>query len=305
MECASLIPLQSRTIAGGLPGPHLLILGGIHGDEFEPMAAARRLIRELANQDPERLAGRVTMIPVVNEGAFELGRRTGPDGRDLARTFPGRSDGELTERVACAAAEWIRRADFLIDLHTGGTELDVLPLAGYTLHADLPIRRKQEAMARAFNLPVVWGTEAGKSGRTLSVARDAGIPAIYAEYRGAACCRPEGVDAYVDGCLNVMGMLEMIDRPRPENRVEYFVEDPRPDAGHMQVCHPSPITGFFTPSRPLGARIGQGEVFGTVTDVLGDNETPIFADRSGIVLVLRTFPRVRAGETVGVILETP
>ena len=37
------MPLQSMCIIGHEPGPHLLITGGVHGDEFEPMAAIRRL----------------------------------------------------------------------------------------------------------------------------------------------------------------------------------------------------------------------------------------------------------------------
>ena len=36
------------------------------------------------------------------------------------------------------------------------------------------------------------------------VARDANVPAIYCEYLGAGTCHPAGVEAYVEGCLNVM-----------------------------------------------------------------------------------------------------
>ena len=42
------IQLKSKQIVGDENGPHLLITGGVHGDEFEPMAAVRRLIRELS-----------------------------------------------------------------------------------------------------------------------------------------------------------------------------------------------------------------------------------------------------------------
>ena len=36
--------LKTVTIQAADVGPHLLITGGVHGDEFEPMAAIRRLI---------------------------------------------------------------------------------------------------------------------------------------------------------------------------------------------------------------------------------------------------------------------
>src|SRR6185436_13956593 len=114
--------LSARHIIGNHPGPHLLITGGVHGNEFEPMAAARRLIRLI---DPSELRGRVTLVPVVNESAFERGERTADDGLDLARTCPGRADGSITERIAHALSELIRTADYYTDLHSGGTEFCV------------------------------------------------------------------------------------------------------------------------------------------------------------------------------------
>ena len=36
--------LKTHIIEGQQPGPHLLITGGVHGDEWEPMVAIRRLI---------------------------------------------------------------------------------------------------------------------------------------------------------------------------------------------------------------------------------------------------------------------
>ena len=36
------MPLQTLTFGDASAGPHLLITGGVHGDEFEPMAAIRR-----------------------------------------------------------------------------------------------------------------------------------------------------------------------------------------------------------------------------------------------------------------------
>ena len=131
------------------------------------------------------------------------------------------------------------------------------------------------------------------------------MPAIYTEYLGSATCNEEGIVAYVDGCLNVMSMLGMLDRPSPENRVERVVEDPRPGSGHMQVCNPSPITGYFEPSVKLGDEVQVGYSFGTVFNLTGSDRRTIAAQQSGIVLTLRTFPRVHEGESVGVILEMP
>ena len=164
------VKLKSITITGKSHGPKLLILGGIHGDEFESMWAIRRLKEGL---DSNELRGSVTLVPVVNEAAYWRGQRTAEDGLDLARTCPGKEDGTITERVAFAVSALIREADYLIDLHSGGLVSRFYPTVGYMLHPDAGVLEKQREMARAFNLPIVWGTYAHHEGRTLSIARDA------------------------------------------------------------------------------------------------------------------------------------
>lgn len=297
-----MIALQQHRLAGSSSGPHVLITGGVHGDEFEPMAAIRRLHGLLKSKS---LRGSVTLIPVVNEAAFRRGSRVGADGLDLARTCPGNEHGSPTEQVAAALAQLIQSANFFIDLHTGGTRLRVQPLSGYMLHPDPAILDWQRKMCAAFGLPILWGTDYRLNGRSLSVARDAKVPAIYTEYQGGGGCDPQGVDAYVAGCLNVLRLVGVLDEPvsKPSSALEIY-EDHRPNAGHMQINHPAPIEGFFDPAVSLGQTVEKDQLFGTVSDVLGGDVRPIHAAHTGKVLVLHTFSRVEAGECLGVILDT-
>jgi predicted deacylase len=302
--------LGAAEIIGSHPGPHLLITGGVHGDEFEPMAAIRTLARELR---PEALRGKVTLVPVVNEPAFRLGQRCAEDGLDLARTCPGKVDGSVTERIAFSLSQLIRSADLYIDLHTGGTRLMVLPLTGYVLHPSPAVLEQQRRMVRAFGLPLIWGTDPTLPGRSLSVARDAGIPAIYAEYLGGGRFYPTGVAAYVSGCRGVMAEFGMLDREEMGHgkhgghgeQESVLVEDSRPGSGHMQINHPAPCEGFFEPSVKLGQRIHAGDVLGTICDTLGKQHEVIRSRFTGTVIVLHTFPRVEAGVSVAVVLELP
>ena len=293
--------LAAHTISGQQAGPHLLITGGVHGDEFEPMVAIRRL---MTLSELQTIRGRLTLVPVVNEAALARGSRVADDGLDLARTCPGRADGSVTERTAHALAELIRAADYYIDLHTGGLALSIWPLVGYMLHPRADVLAKQRAMARAFNLPVVWGTDPSLEGRSLSVARDANVPAIYAEYLGGGCLSEAGVQAYVAGCLNVLASLGMLDRVPPASDVEFEIEDPRPDSGHLQRHHPSPSEGCFEPTVVLGQLVAAGDLLGRLVDPLGRVPRDIRAEQAGRVLVLRTFPAVKQGDSLAVILET-
>ncbi|MBT5875078.1 MAG: succinylglutamate desuccinylase [Candidatus Latescibacteria bacterium] len=293
------LALKKTTLQGGKPGPHLLVLGGVHGDEFESMAAIRRLKRTV---DASGVRGRLTLVPVVNEGAFIRGERTAEDGLDLARTCPGRPDGSITERVAHEVSSLIRTSDFLIDLHSGGNIMHFYPTVGYTLHPDSEVLDVQRRLAEAFNLPIIWGTTSQLDGRTLSVARDARIPAIYAEYMGGGICSPDGVDAYTEGCLNVMSELGMIEREQPDNRTVHTVEDDSDQSGLIQVNYQSPVDGYFNPTVKLTQSVVPGDVLGEVTDPMGETVEEIVSVQTGIVLCLRVFNRVLKGDSLGAVL---
>ncbi|MFO0916960.1 MAG: succinylglutamate desuccinylase/aspartoacylase family protein [Planctomycetaceae bacterium] len=297
-----MVVLQQRKFVGSKPKPHVLITGGVHGDEFEPMEALRLLAGRL---EEFSVTGTVTLVPVVNEAAFRRGARIAEDGLDLARTCPGRADGSITEQTARALSDLIQTADFYIDLHTGGTRLKAMPLSGYMLHTDPAVLDWQRKMARAMNLPVIWGTDYRLNGRSLSVARDANIPAIYTEYHGGGGCDEDGVDAYFNGCLNVLALFGMIQRPVFDPPTPpLVVEDDRPSSGHLQVNLPSPMEGFFSPLVELGERVEKDQIIGSVSNVLGDDQRPVRAPHAGIVLLLHTFSRVDQGECLGAILET-
>lgn len=297
--------MNTYSFEGATAGPHLLITGGVHGDEFEPIRAVQTLISLFQNEDISvaGLCGKLTLVPCVNEAAFRRGHRCAEDELDLARTCPGSESGSITERTAFRLSQLIRAADCYIDLHSGGTEFSLFPLAGYVLHTNTEILNVQRRMARAFNLPLVWGTSPHLQGRSLSVARDADVPAIYCEYHGAATCDRDGIRAYVDGCLQVMTELELLNHPRASSNVRYVVEDDAPASGHLQVCNPSPVTGMFIPCVSPGDTVEAGQSLGTVYSLDDGNPSELKAENSGLVLMVRTFPRVLKDQSVGVVIE--
>ncbi len=287
-----------EVVDSGEVGSHLVITAGVHGDEFEPMQCIHTLMDRLPG---ELKSGKVTLVPCVNLEAFLLGSRTASDELDLARICPGDPDGSITMQVGHELTELIKSADYYIDLHTGGTRFSVYPLTGYPLNPDEAALEGSRKMARAFNLPFIWGTDWRLKGRSMSIACENNIPAIYAEYEGAAICSPQGVTDYVDGCLNVLGMLGMIDRQQPESRVRTVVEDPSEGSGHMQVCHPAPFDGILSPRYGLGDTVSEGDVLGVVRSIDGKQTAELIASQSGTVIVLHTFSMVRSGDATFVI----
>lgn len=56
-------------------GPTVLLLAGVHGDEYEGQIALGRLIRDL---DPAALRGRLIVLPALNLPAVSAARRVSP-----------------------------------------------------------------------------------------------------------------------------------------------------------------------------------------------------------------------------------
>jgi predicted deacylase len=284
---------------GTRPGKTLLLCGSVHGDEYEGTVAIQDVFETL---DPEALRGAFVGIPVVNGPAFAAGRREGPwDGLNLARVFPGDATGSPTLRIAHAFQEHLlRQADFLLDLHSGGDAYAIQHLCGYQLR-DGEVGRIQREAAVAFGAELVWGT-AGLPGRTLSAAGDLGIPAIYAEMRGEGRCRPADRARAAEGVRHVMAYLGMVDGAYPTRRPHYFVEDPRPGSGHLQMDHPSPTSGLFVPRVELWEPVAEAQPLGEVRHPDGTVLAAISAARAGRVLFLRTLPRVFPGDALAFVL---
>lgn len=288
-------------VESGKPGKRVLVVAGVHGDEFEPVHATTQLERDLQGR---LLNGKVELVAIANETAYAAGRRHGADGLDMARVFPGDEHGTSTEAAAHGVSEWIKNCDYMIDLHTGGLAYDIFPMAGYMLHPQHDVLEKQRAMALATGLPLVWGTDYRPNGRTLSVARDCNIPAIYFEYGGGTGFRQEVVGRYQKAVMRILiwlGMMQDEHRFTAE-QPKYWMEDHRADSGHFQAKMPSPMDGIFIASVSVGDRVSAGQCIGEVVDPLTGAHEQIHANADGMVHFLRVMVRVTKGDALGGVL---
>ena len=179
------------TVNGADDGPTLLVIAGVHGDEYEGIAAIPQVYSTI---EPKDLRGRLVMVPVCNMPAYEAALRSSPiDGLNLARVFPGDINGTITQQIAWWIGEkLLRHADFLIDLHTGGIAYELPTLIGY-VHDESELGQATLEAAEAFGAPVMWGHPPPLPlGRSISAATDRGIPSLYTEAPGGSGCDPAG-----------------------------------------------------------------------------------------------------------------
>lgn len=105
------------TFEGADPGPNLLVLGAIHGNEVCGPKAMARLIAEFETGERTLARGRLTLIPVCNPRAHERGTRF--IDADLNRVFlPKNEPGTYEDRLVAEIAAQMRQADAILDIHS-------------------------------------------------------------------------------------------------------------------------------------------------------------------------------------------
>lgn len=308
--------LPVTVVHGAFEGPLLLLIAGEHGNEYENIVALQDNLLAL---DPAVLKGRVVAVTCCSVDSYLNSTRVGRvDGQNLARCYPGRRDGCLTERVA-----WTLTHDFLghtgedspdllVALHTFGPAMVGPTLCGYNIHTGAPaLNDPQRDAGLATGFELVWGHEfdpahgagsemgADDSGRTaLYAAFLAGVPAIYWETTWGM----GGEAEYGHGLRRIMehlGMLESEgDSPTPRRHIETMGHG----AGNLASHNQTPVDGLWVPAVRIWDEVEEGQVLGAVRDLFGQTLNELRAQRQGIVIGIPKMQYVRKGTQCGVVV---
>lgn len=98
-----------------IPGPAVMVVGGIHGNEPAGAVAAEKLnALHIAK-------GTLIVIPRANELALQQNIRTLPEIEDINRAYPGRSDGTPAQKIASSIVALMKKynVEMVLDLHEG------------------------------------------------------------------------------------------------------------------------------------------------------------------------------------------
>ncbi len=271
------------------PGPRVVILGGIHGDETQGVLAAGRL----AVDETRLTRGRVDIVPVCHEAAFQADSRTSAiDGGNLARVFPGDSSGGATEQIAHHIfTEVLSGCDLLIDLHTSGQGYDMPFLAGYQSDTTTGDSLAKHA-ASAFGADFLWRHPGRSEGRTVSVVDQA----MYVECPGGGSMSPASVDAYVVGVQRVLAMMDMIavGPSGPARAAVHVTGGGDLDRDMISVRH----DGMFVTDLMSGTNVEAGQLLGTVVALGGQLLEEVHAPYEAWVMAVKRRPPVIADDLV-------
>lgn len=290
-ELAGGTPVQVPVaiINGAKPGPVLWVNGAIHGDEPEGPMCCIHLLREV---DPADLAGTLVLVPVLNVGAWEAAQRGNPIDTftyDMNRIYPGRPEGNLSDRVAAAHAAYMTEiADMEISIHSGGAHSHLAPA--------MFIDESPASVELGTAMGPGWGCMMSNflpKGSPMAAMKEAGKVGITVEYGGRSHTSPElfpKVGRFLaDSILNVMKHYDMI-----EGEAEY---DQNRTKG-TQTALLAPASGLFIaePGVDFLTPMKKGDVIGRIINIFGDEKAVLTAPADGMFFGLRALITVNAGD---------
>ena len=142
--------LQWHTWASLNPGPALVVLGAVHGNEQSGATAIARPIHDFPTGRRVLLRGRVTLVPIANPLAFAQNTREGE--RNLNRRFlPREQPQDYEDRITRQLAPLLAAHDALLDLHSFHTAGVPFAMVGPRNNSGArePFARAAEEMALA------------------------------------------------------------------------------------------------------------------------------------------------------------
>jgi N-alpha-acetyl-L-2,4-diaminobutyrate deacetylase len=280
-------------------GSTALFTGGNHGDEYEGPIALFDLARTL---DPGRVRGTVIIVPAMNYPAFRAGTRTSPiDKGNLNRSFPGRPDGTVTQKIAdYFQRELLPRADIVLDFHSGGKTLDFLPFAAAHILPDKAQEQRAFAAVEAFSAP--WSTkmlEIDAVGMYDTAAEEMGKIFVTTELAGGGTSRAETVRIAKRGALNVLKHAGIV-CGQIETQPTRWLDMPSGDC----FCF-GEEEGLIEPMVDLGQEVHEGMTVARIYPLARTGAAPaeVRARFSGILVARHFQGLVKAGDCVAVVAE--
>ncbi|MGQ0664073.1 MAG: succinylglutamate desuccinylase/aspartoacylase family protein [Pseudomonadota bacterium] len=296
------IPIPIAVIKNGT-GPSVLLMGGNHGDEYEGPIVLGRLVRGL---DPQRVRGRLIVLPAANLPAVVAGRRvSAADGKNMNRTFPGDPRGTPTDQIShYIDSVLFAMCDAFMDLHSGGTSLDIVPSAMMQRPDDPVLRRKTLEAVLAFGAPltVVMDT-LGEPRTSAAAALKRGLIVVGSELGSAGAVSLEGLRICETGVYNVLEHLGVLAPPRGKKEGSPATRLMRILDGESYVY--APANGIYEPFHKLLTEVRKGEAAGCINflDDPGREPERAYYQRSGLLFCRRAPGLAVRGNCVAVVLN--
>ncbi|HRX37011.1 MAG TPA: N(2)-acetyl-L-2,4-diaminobutanoate deacetylase DoeB [Aestuariivirga sp.] len=278
-----------------------LLTGANHGEEYEGPVALMELAQTI---DANAVEGRVIIVPAMNYPAFRAATRTSPiDKGNMNRSFPGRPDGTVTEKIA----DYFQRvllpmAHVVVDIHAGGKTLDFIPYAAVHRLADPEQEARCVAAMAAFSAPYsMMMLEIDSVGMYDNAVEDMGKIFVTTELGGGGSSTARSNAIAKRGIRNVLihaGILKGDMETGPSVMLDMPSDDCFTFARH---------DGLFEICADLGTTVKRGDVIAKVWPAERTGAVPaVYCTKMDGVVTARHFPGlIKMGDCMVVIAAIP
>lgn len=296
----SALSIPVAVIRGQKQGPVVAFVAGSHGTEYSSIVAMQQLIPRI---DARQLTGTVIIVPIINIASFEnMTPHLNPvDRKSMNGNYPGDANGTQTQRaLALVNSEVVTPADVVVDLHGGDLDENLRPYSYWFRGGRAAQDSAGLRLVMAFGLDHIIVTNvdpsAPNAGRSLSgQALVRGKTVLVAEAGRSGMVAPSDLTALVDGSLNVLGALKMLDRPTHPVQHPVWL-----DGAGSRIAADS--AGMFFASVDRDVKVTKGQLLGYTTDFLGRRTGEINSPIDGLVTFVRGVPSMWPKATLANVL---
>jgi len=263
------------------PGPTLLLMAGLHGDELNGVEIVRRILEKGLHR-PER--GAVVVIPILNVFGFNNFDREA-NGKDVNRSFPGSKNGSLASQVAYTLMKTIIPIiDFGLDFHTGGKARTNYPQVRVTLN-DL----QNVTLAEAFNPPFIINSTFIK-GSLRHAAAKAGKRIIVFEGGESMRIDQSVVEAGIRGYKCLLKKMKLSPGLKVKRGNRLYIEK-------MKWLR-APGSGIFVSKVKSGQRVKSDDLLGFIKSPLAEYSIEMRSPSDGYIVGINNNSLMNQGDPV-------
>lgn len=291
------LDLPVTVINGRNSGSTLCLTAGIHGTEYPGMEAATRLSREI---EPQKLSGTLIVVPIVNMSGFQARTYVCPlDGKNIQGLFPGDPEGSASQKIAYTLFnEIISKANYYVDMHGGDIHESPVPCTMFYKTGNKDLDSDSEFLAESFRTKYILSPKRPgwvPSRLTWTEAPKKGIPAAVAEIGEGDRLREEDTSIHLNGVLNIMKSLGMIEGETSE--------PVKHEVSHRMELIFARHEGMFHPKVKPGSTVSEGDLLGEIRGIWGETVETLVSPINGFIMWIIHNPATTYGETLATIGE--
>lgn len=255
------IPIPIAVFKNG-EGPRVLLLGGVHGDEYEGQVMAMKLMRTLKF---DNVCGQIIILNATNAPAAYAGTRTSPlDDGNLNRSYPGHPRGTPTEEIAYFINNvLLPGVDYLLDFHSGGAGNYYLPSAHVYAHPDKAAMDHLLHLLKVFGMPVSVVLEGlfDHDKKAIGAADSHGVLRFASELGGAGVVTVDALRRAEIGLARLLFEIGLLREPitgEPAPQTRFYRRLSNKHYGYALA------SGLWEPYGDVGDMVEEGQTMGAI-----------------------------------------